>query len=57
MMFRFLVFLQGDSGSPLAYNGQLAGVVSRGIPCAQGEPDVFANIYDNIDFVREAMEY
>nr|XP_033322715.1 chymotrypsin-2-like [Megalopta genalis] len=47
----------GDSGSPLVYNGQVVGVVSRGIPCARGEPDVFTSVYDTLDFIRGAMEY
>ncbi|XP_078052124.1 transmembrane protease serine 9-like [Augochlora pura] len=47
----------GDSGSPLVYNGQIVGVVSRGIPCARGEPDVFTSVYDTLDFIRGAMTY
>ncbi|XP_053994070.1 transmembrane protease serine 9-like [Hylaeus volcanicus] len=47
----------GDSGSPLVFNNQVVGVVSRGYPCARGEPDVFTDVYANIDFVHEAMQY
>ncbi|XP_076627562.1 chymotrypsin-1-like [Colletes latitarsis] len=47
----------GDSGSPLVYNNQVVGVVSRGVPCARGEPDVFTDVYDTLDFIREAMLY
>ncbi|KAB0790939.1 hypothetical protein PPYR_02739 [Photinus pyralis] len=35
---------EGDSGGPLVYNGTQAGVVSWGIPCAKGYPDVFTAI-------------
>lgn len=31
-------------GGPLVANGQLIGVVSWGIPCALGSPDVFSRI-------------
>ncbi|CAO1353413.1 unnamed protein product [Diamesa hyperborea] len=34
----------GDGGGPLVANGQLIGVVSWGIPCALGSPDVFSRI-------------
>ncbi|KAL2718151.1 chymotrypsin-2-like [Vespula squamosa] len=45
----------GDSGSPLAYNNHVIGVVSGGIPCAQGMPDIFTNVYSFLDFIKEAM--
>ncbi|KAF5287647.1 hypothetical protein FQA39_LY15850 [Lamprigera yunnana] len=35
---------QGDSGGPLVANNKQVGVVSWGIPCAKGVPDVFASI-------------
>jgi len=34
----------GDSGGPLVYSGAQVGVVSWGIPCAQGKPDVFTSV-------------
>ncbi|XP_031849129.1 chymotrypsin-2-like [Nomia melanderi] len=46
----------GDSGSPVVYNNQIVGVVSRGIPCARGVPDVSTSVYDTLDFIRAAME-
>ncbi|XP_076181198.1 uncharacterized protein LOC143153663, partial [Ptiloglossa arizonensis] len=47
----------GDSGSPLVYNNQVVGLVSRTVPCAKGYPDIFTSVYDNIDFVHQAMRY
>lgn len=38
----------GDSGGPLTINGQLAGAVSWGKPCAnQGYPDAFASLLNS----------
>lgn len=34
----------GDSGGPLVYEGVLFGVVSWGIPCARGRPDVYTKV-------------
>ncbi|KAF5272058.1 hypothetical protein FQR65_LT05040 [Abscondita terminalis] len=33
----------GDNGNPLVYNHMLIGVLSWGIPCATGKPDVYVN--------------
>ncbi|KAI4504477.1 hypothetical protein M0802_000027 [Mischocyttarus mexicanus] len=45
----------GDSGSPLAYNNQVIGIVSGGIPCAHGIPDIFTSVYEHLDFVKNAL--
>ncbi|KAF5286568.1 hypothetical protein FQA39_LY16251 [Lamprigera yunnana] len=39
----------GDNGNPLVANNLLIGILSWGIPCATGKPDVFSNIatYNN----------
>lgn len=34
----------GDSGGPLVQDGKLIGIVSWGIPCAKGKPDVFTRV-------------
>ncbi|XP_076766920.1 uncharacterized protein LOC143433467 [Xylocopa sonorina] len=46
----------GDSGSPLVYNGRVVGVVSRGIPCAQGAPDVFTSVSDTLSFINKFID-
>lgn len=43
---------QGDSGGPLVYNGQLAGIVSFGRPCAIGYPDVFTRVSSFLDWIQ-----
>ncbi|XP_070508020.1 chymotrypsin-2-like isoform X2 [Chironomus tepperi] len=34
----------GDSGGPLVSNGNVIGIVSWGIPCASGSPDVYTRV-------------
>ncbi|XP_019525187.2 chymotrypsin-1-like [Aedes albopictus] len=34
----------GDAGGPLVHDGHLIGVVSWGIPCGMGMPDVYARV-------------
>ncbi|XP_018403933.1 PREDICTED: chymotrypsin-1-like [Cyphomyrmex costatus] len=34
----------GDSGGPLVWNGVQIGIVSFGVPCAMGWPDVFTKV-------------
>ncbi|XP_066591876.1 chymotrypsin-2-like [Prorops nasuta] len=43
----------GDSGSPLAQDRELVGIVSGGIPCAQGYPDVFTRVYKKLEFLNK----
>jgi secreted trypsin-like serine protease len=48
----------GDSGGPLvdpAHKIQI-GVVSWGVPCAKGFPDVFTRVYSYLDWIQEKME-
>lgn len=46
---------QGDSGGPLVENEYQVGVVSWGIPCAKGKPDVFTRVYSYLDWIKEHM--
>lgn len=45
----------GDSGGPLAINGELVGLVSWGVKCAKGYPDVFTRISTFGDWLKENM--
>jgi trypsin len=45
---------QGDSGGPLICNGIQYGVTSWVLPCAQGEPDAYTNVYHHLNFIRSA---
>ncbi|XP_017775823.1 PREDICTED: transmembrane protease serine 11D-like [Nicrophorus vespilloides] len=47
----------GDSGGPLVHEDYQVGVVSWGIPCAKGKPDVFTRVYGYLDWIKEEMEY
>lgn len=45
----------GDSGGPLLdaeTRSVLYGVVSRGVKCATGVPDVFVNVYAYVDWIN-----
>lgn len=43
----------GDSGGPLISNDRaLVGIVSWGIPCATGLPDVYTNVYFYLDWIH-----
>lgn len=45
----------GDSGSPLAYNGKVAGIVSFG-RCDKSYPDVFTRVSELIDWIDNGMK-
>lgn len=45
----------GDSGGPLVVSGELVGLVSWGIPCGQGYPDVFTRVSEFSGWVKEKM--
>ncbi|XP_078043039.1 chymotrypsin-1-like [Augochlora pura] len=36
----------GDAGGPLVINQEQVGIVSFGVPCARGYPDVYTNVYN-----------
>ncbi|XP_055551796.1 chymotrypsin-2-like [Wyeomyia smithii] len=42
----------GDAGGPLIYNDELVGILSWGIPCGEGMPDVFARISNHRAWIR-----
>ncbi|XP_071561312.1 chymotrypsin-1-like [Temnothorax nylanderi] len=45
---------QGDSGGPLISNGVQIGITSWVLPCAQGVPDVYTDVYYHRNFIRYA---
>ncbi|XP_058798823.1 chymotrypsin-1-like [Phymastichus coffea] len=42
----------GDSGGPLVVDGQLVGIASWVVPCAEGYPDVYTKVYAYEDWIR-----
>ncbi|XP_063548093.1 chymotrypsin-1-like [Cydia strobilella] len=46
----------GDSGGPLVKNKKLVGLVSWGIPCAVGFPDVHTRIAPFFDWIQEQIK-
>ncbi|XP_051169793.1 chymotrypsin-2-like isoform X2 [Leptopilina boulardi] len=45
----------GDSGGPLVIDNVQVGVVSFGKPCARGVPDVYTNVYNYIDWIKDSL--
>ncbi|NP_001166071.1 serine protease 133 precursor [Nasonia vitripennis] len=45
----------GDSGGPLAVNGELVGVASYVVECGKGHPDVYTNVYSYVNFIKKAI--
>jgi len=43
----------GDSGGPLIFNGTQVGIVSWGIPCARGNPDIFTSVASFRSWIRQ----
>lgn len=41
----------GDSGGPLVVNNEVHGIVSWGIPCAVGRPDVYDRVTSHRDWI------
>lgn len=50
---RFPLIDTGDSGGPLISGGQQIGVVSWGIPCARGRPDVFTSVASFRSWIKQ----
>ncbi|OWR41433.1 Serine protease P145 [Danaus plexippus plexippus] len=46
----------GDSGGPLVKDNKLVGIVSWGIPCAVGFPDVHTRIQPYIPWIQNIMD-
>lgn len=43
----------GDSGGPLVADGKQIGVVSWGIPCAKGRPDMYTRVFPYLDWINK----
>ncbi|OWR49200.1 putative serine-type enodpeptidase [Danaus plexippus plexippus] len=41
----------GDSGGPLVEGDKVVGIVSWGVPCARGYPDVYTRVYSFKDWI------
>ncbi|PZC75048.1 hypothetical protein B5X24_HaOG200514 [Helicoverpa armigera] len=46
----------GDSGGPLVVDNSVVGIVSWGMPCARGYPDVYTRVYSFKDWILERIE-
>jgi len=49
----FLLNFQGDSGGPLVAKDVQIGIVSFGVPCARGSPDVFTRVTAFKDWIQK----
>ncbi|CAL7948235.1 unnamed protein product [Xylocopa violacea] len=47
----------GDSGGPLAANGVQIGIVSYGIPCGVGKPDVYTRVSSFVSWIKNQQSY
>ncbi|XP_045518589.1 chymotrypsin-1-like [Pieris brassicae] len=45
----------GDSGGPLVREGRQVGVVSWGVPCARGKPDVYTKVESYMDWIEKTL--
>nr|XP_034826632.1 chymotrypsin-1-like [Maniola hyperantus] len=45
----------GDSGGPLVREGRQAGIVSWGLPCAKGKPDVYTKVESYMDWIETTL--
>jgi len=46
----------GDSGGPLMVDNDIQiGIVSWGIPCGRGQPDVFASVFHHLAWIRRVL--
>ncbi|KAG6459136.1 chymotrypsin-1 [Manduca sexta] len=45
----------GDSGGPLVREGRQVGVVSWGIPCARGKPDVYTRVESYMRWIEKTL--
>lgn len=45
----------GDSGGPLVYANSLVGVISWGVPCALGKPDVYTRVSTHLGWIASVI--
>lgn len=47
----------GDSGGPLVNNGVIVGIVSWGVPCSMGFPDVYTRIESYHSWIDSVIDF